>query len=117
MGNTSSSQSYDTQSNLAKKLAQKRPLLIAFLQPSCGLCKSLEPQLAQTEASGVQVARLDSSNAVAWAPEMLAYNIEAVPCFVLLDHQGRALGKSDLPRNTLQMQHALTTLLSKSYTS
>jgi hypothetical protein len=26
---------------------------------------------------------------------------------------GRALGKSDLPRNTLQMQNALNTLLSK----
>lgn len=47
MGNTSSSQLYDTQSDLAKKLAQKRPVLIAFLQPSCGLCKSLEPHLAQ----------------------------------------------------------------------
>lgn len=109
------------------------------------------PTFTQTEASGVQVARLDSSNAVAWAPEMLAYNVEAVPCFVLLDRKGnfsskslllisifsfpavatvlsfcfanfnfslffstgRALGKSDLPRNTPQMQHALTTLLSK----
>jgi thiol-disulfide isomerase/thioredoxin len=47
MGNASSSQSYDTQPDLAKKLAQSQPIVIAFLQPSCGLCRSLEPQLAQ----------------------------------------------------------------------
>ena len=51
---------------------------------------------SQTEASGVQVARLDSSNAVAWAPEMLAYNVEAVPCFILLDCKGNYCGNESL---------------------
>lgn len=120
MGLLPSPRQYDSQEHLAAKLAEGRPTVLAFLSPSCGLCRSLEPQLTQVsnqseptschraaplprrvpqltpitrrpqvETSGLQVARLDSSDATAWAPEMLAYRVEAVPCFVLLDSQGK----------------------------
>lgn len=87
MGATLSAQAappYDTQSTLAAKLAADRPCLLAFLAPSCGLCASLAPSIAAVEQSGVAcVARLDSSASQAWAPELLAYTVDAVPCFVL----------------------------------
>lgn len=34
------------------------------------------------------MARVNSLDARTWAPEMLAYDVEAVPCLVLLDSKG-----------------------------
>ena len=49
MGNSPSAPSYDTQSSLAEKLLQKQPIVIAFLSPSCGLCRAIEPRLAEVK--------------------------------------------------------------------
>jgi thioredoxin-related protein len=42
--------------------------------------------------------------------QMLAYNIESVPCFVLLDKQGRAVCKTPQPASREQMEAALQQL-------
>lgn len=51
-------------------------------------CKILAAFLMQIEGQGYSIVRVDCSKTVEWAPEMLAYNVEMVPCFVLLDAQG-----------------------------
>ena len=42
----------------------------------------------QAAAAGVQVLRLNSEDTGAWTPELLAYDVQAVPCLILLDDRG-----------------------------
>lgn len=44
--------------------------------------------LFQAEDRGRTVARVNALQPDVWAPEMLAYDIDTVPCFVLLDSNG-----------------------------
>ena len=121
-GPSAPAQRYDSPAAVAAILAQHRPTLLAFLSPSCGLCKSLHPELVQVSAQDVAAAasggwplapppalallkrhvrcsQVEQGGALAvaqinamqdrqWAPEMLAYSVETVPCFVLLDGRG-----------------------------
>jgi hypothetical protein len=64
----------------------------------------------QAEAGGLTVARLNSAEPTLWAPEMISFGIEAVPCFVLVDSRGMALGKSGPPTSKERMLSALRTL-------
>jgi hypothetical protein len=116
------------------------PLVLAFVSPACGLCRALEPDLRevrmrglasndarrarappphlplaaaapQAEARGAAVARLDATDAGAWAPELLALGVDAVPCALLVDVRGRALCRTPPPRSAPQMKRALSELL------
>jgi len=49
---------------------------------------AIKHQYVQVEENGIPVARLNSLESYTWAPEMIAYGVEAVPCIVLLDSQG-----------------------------
>ena len=62
----------------------------------------------------LQVARLNASDPASWAPEMIAYNVENVPHFVLLNARGQAVAASLPSPLRDHMAHALTTLTRKS---
>lgn len=101
--------------------------LVFFTSPRCGLCRSLAPDVrrARDEHAGwldVVEVTADSGNGggngngngpSAWAPEMLAYGVEAVPCFVLLSGRegGRAVARSGRPRGKAHAQRSLAALV------
>jgi hypothetical protein len=66
---------------------------------------------AQAEARGAAVARLNATDAGAWAPELLALGVDAVPCALLVDARGRALCRTPPPRSAPQMTRALAELI------
>ncbi|KAI3438646.1 hypothetical protein D9Q98_001068 [Chlorella vulgaris] len=108
------SRTYDAQPELASKMAQQQSLIVAFMSPQCGLCASLRPaldQVASSRASELQVAVLNAQLDKQWAPEMLAYNVETVPCFVLLNAAGNAVCKTPPPRSRQQMEAALSEMV------
>lgn len=65
------------------------------------------------ERGDVKVVEIDSLNKDDWAPELIRYNIEKVPCFVLLNSRGRAIGKTEDPINVDFMRDALNVLITK----
>jgi len=65
----------------------------------------------QIEKSGVLVARIDSSKAATWAPELIGYDVETVPCFVLLDRKGRAVGRTIAPYSRDKMKRGIELLV------
>lgn len=65
----------------------------------------------QVESSVLSVAKLNTMEPHQWAPEMLAYGIETVPCFVYVNKRGRAIGKSATPTSKVQMLKSLQTLV------
>lgn len=95
---------FDSQAEVAAKLASKKPCLLAFMSPQCGLCASLRPSLREVEqAGGVRVAWIDATLDRVWAPELLRYDVEAVPCLVLLRGDGHAVCKTGQPSTARQM--------------
>ncbi|KAL9446128.1 hypothetical protein AB3S75_013909 [Citrus x aurantiifolia] len=46
-----------------------------------------------------------------WLPELLHYDINYVPCFVLLDKDGKALGKTGIPSSRLHVVAGISHLL------
>lgn len=107
---------YDSPDAAARKLSRNSSTIVAFLSPSCGLCRYLEPtiqqvlrliasdkiyfwnifkptllmrkKLLQAEAAGIPIIRISTADSLTWAPELLAYDVETVPCLVLLNEQG-----------------------------
>lgn len=65
------------------------------------------------ERGELKVVEIDSLNRDEWAPELIRYNIEKIPCFVLLDSTGRAIGKTGDPISVDFMRDALETLIAK----
>lgn len=88
------------------------------------------------------VARLDASQSLQWAPEaslrawkeacakelqlqfrsshflapllqVLSYDVQEVPCFVLVDASGRAVCKSATPQSKQQMERAVASMLER----
>lgn len=53
----------------------------AFVSPMCGPCRQMEPALAQLEAKGVPLRRIDITRQPELARKL---GIQAVPCFVLV---------------------------------
>lgn len=62
---------------------------------------ALCPQVEQ--AGGVRVAWIDATLDRVWAPELLRYDVEAVPCLVLLRGDGHAVCKTGQPSTARQM--------------
>ena len=54
------------------------------------------------------MARLSVDHEDQWLPEMLHYNVEQVPCLVLLDRRGNALCKTNRPRSLRHMEDSLS---------
>uniref|UniRef100_A0A7R9YYD1 Thioredoxin domain-containing protein n=1 Tax=Chlamydomonas euryale TaxID=1486919 RepID=A0A7R9YYD1_9CHLO len=96
-------------------LSERRPRMLFFYSRACSLCKQLAPRLeaavVDSAAPPVAAVPICCDNQLAWAPEMLHYDVQQVPCFVLLNEDGVAVGKSGEPRDLLQMTEAMEFLL------
>ena len=96
-----------------RKPINSKGILLSFLSPTCGLCNSLRGTLEDIQDQNkVDIVRIDSSKVDVWGPELIRYNIETVPCFVLLDHTGNAVGKTVAFENKQVVEKALKSLLS-----
>lgn len=88
-------------------------VLLSFLSPTCGICKELQRGILQDTQlqAKVDIVKIDSSKVDVWGPELIRYNIETVPCFVLLDHTGNAVGKTAVFAHTQVVEKALESLI------
>lgn len=103
------------QAALARALeSRQRHTLLYFYSSRCALCQSLAPEVDEagsSNASLLDVARICTDDQLAWAPEMLNYDVESVPCMVLLNTAGDAIAKSSAPRSRPHMTSALNSLV------
>lgn len=99
---------------LALALASgKEATLIEFYSPKCTLCNSLLNFVSEMEnrnSEWLNVVMADAENEK-WLPELLHYDIRYVPCFVLLDKNGRALAKTGVPNSRLHVIAGFSHLL------
>lgn len=99
---------------LASALASgKAATVVEFYSPKCRLCNSLLDLVLEVEARNsdwVNFVLVDAEND-RWLPELLHYDINYVPCFVLLDKRGRALAKTGVPSSRLHVVAGLFHLL------
>ncbi|KAH7314622.1 hypothetical protein KP509_21G011300 [Ceratopteris richardii] len=95
---------------LALALSLKKPAtVLEFYSPKCSLCRSLLPTILKVESQNsewLSIVMADVENKL-WLPEVLLYDINYVPCFVLLDSSGTAVAKTATPFSRL---HVLTGL-------
>jgi thioredoxin-like negative regulator of GroEL len=85
----------EQQRGLARALAARdRHCLLYFYSSACPLCAAVAPEVAAAGAAGGALAvapiRCDANDQAAWAPEMMHYGVQRVPCFVLLAPGGAA---------------------------
>ncbi|KAH9758397.1 Thioredoxin domain-containing protein [Citrus sinensis] len=76
--------------------SRKEATVIEFYSPKCSLCNSLIAFVTEVESRNsnwLNIVMADAENEK-WLPELLHYDINYVPCFVLLDKDGKALGKT-----------------------
>ncbi|KAL5204998.1 hypothetical protein ABZP36_009869 [Zizania latifolia] len=95
---------------LAAALASGRAsTVLEFYSPRCHLCASLQGLVRELEddADGRASFVLADAEDDQWLPELLHYDIRYVPCFVLLDKNGRALAKTGVPTSR---QHVIAGL-------
>ncbi|KAG9137084.1 hypothetical protein Leryth_011916 [Lithospermum erythrorhizon] len=79
----------------------KDATVLEFYSPKCSLCNSLAPFVNEVEnrnSDWVNIVMADAENEQ-WLPELLHYDINYVPCFVLLDKNGMALAKTGVPHS------------------
>ncbi|KAK2992315.1 hypothetical protein RJ640_020308 [Escallonia rubra] len=99
---------------LASALASgKEATVLEFYSPKCRLCNSLLGFLLEVEnrnAGWLNIVMADAENEK-WLPELLHYDIQYVPCFVLLDKNGRALAKTGVPSSRLHVLAGVSHLL------
>ncbi|KAG6749151.1 thioredoxin-like protein HCF164 [Populus alba x Populus x berolinensis] len=91
----------------------KEATVLEFYSPRCRLCNSLLNFVLEVEgrnSSWLNVVMADAENDK-WLPELLHYDIKYVPCFVLLDQNGRALAKTGIPSSRLHVVAGLSHLL------
>ncbi|XP_074279286.1 uncharacterized protein LOC141604720 [Silene latifolia] len=102
------------QRGLANALASgKDATVIEFYSPKCSLCNSLLGFVLDVETRNLDwlnVVFADAENDK-WLPELLHYDIKYVPCFVILDKHGRALGKTGVPHSRLHVVAGVSHLL------
>ncbi|CAD7697334.1 unnamed protein product [Ostreobium quekettii] len=100
--------------HLARALGSGRHALVLFYSKNCRLCRALQPVVDEAEAceaDWMRVVRVCTDSDQEWAPEILHYGIEHVPCLVMLQPGGNAISKSGSPRNLQHMRETLELLL------
>eukprot|EP00250_Pteridium_aquilinum_P006513 c16415_g1_i1 orf=169-822(-) len=99
---------------LALALSSRKPAtVLEFYSPKCTLCRSLLPSVLEVEsrnAAWLNIVMADVENKL-WLPEVLLYDINYVPCFVLLDSNRTALAKTGSPFSRLHVVTGLSYLL------
>ncbi|CAL1410841.1 unnamed protein product [Linum trigynum] len=91
----------------------KQATVLEFYSPKCKLCNSLVNFVTEVEkrnSDWVSVVMADAENEK-WLPELLHYDIKYVPCFVMLDKNGKAVGKTGVPSSRLHVVAAISHLL------
>jgi thiol-disulfide isomerase/thioredoxin len=87
--------------------------LLEFYSPRCTLCQSLlkvVQDVERREGDWLRIVMADVENKK-WLPEASLYEINYVPCFVLLDSQGTALAKTGVPHSRMHVLKGLSYLL------
>ncbi|KAJ4755840.1 Thiol:disulfide interchange protein txlA [Rhynchospora pubera] len=111
---TAASQGEAEQRALAAALKSgKEATVLEFYSPKCRLCNSLLGLVLDLERRNedwVSFVLADAENEQ-WLPELLHYDIKYVPCFVLLDNNGKALAKTGVPTSRLHVIAGLHHLL------
>ncbi|KAF5195739.1 Thiol:disulfide interchange protein TxlA-like protein [Thalictrum thalictroides] len=99
---------------LALALASgKEATVLEFYSPKCRLCNSLlnfTMEMEKRNSDWLSIVMADAENEQ-WLPELLHYDIRYVPCFVLLDKQGRALAKTGIPSSRMHVVAGLSHLI------
>ncbi|KAL9449280.1 hypothetical protein AB3S75_011248 [Citrus x aurantiifolia] len=93
--------------------SRKAATVIEFYSPKCSLCNSLIAFVTEVESRNsnwLNIVMADAENEK-WLPELLHYDINYVPCFVLLDKDGKALGKTGIPSSRLHVVAGISHLL------
>ncbi|XP_076904578.1 uncharacterized protein LOC143560078 [Bidens hawaiensis] len=91
----------------------KEATVIEFYSPKCSLCNSMVEFVGHVESKNddwLNIVMADAENDK-WLPELLHYDIKYVPCFVLLDKDGNALGKTGVPNSRLHVVAGVSHLL------
>ncbi|KAM0032757.1 putative Thioredoxin domain-containing protein [Helianthus debilis subsp. tardiflorus] len=91
----------------------KEATVVEFYSPKCSLCNSMVEFVGHVEsknADWLNIVMVDAENDK-WLPELLHYDINYVPCFVLLDKQGNALAKTGIPHSRLHVVAGVSHLL------
>ncbi|NP_001237694.1 uncharacterized protein LOC100527038 [Glycine max] len=91
----------------------KEATLLEFYSPKCRLCNSLLKFVSEVEtrnSNWLNIVMADAENPN-WLPELLSYDVSYVPCFVLLDNNGKALAKTGVPNSRLHVIAGLPHLL------
>nr|GMC48113.1 thioredoxin-like protein HCF164, chloroplastic [Ipomoea batatas]GMC56124.1 thioredoxin-like protein HCF164, chloroplastic [Ipomoea batatas] len=91
----------------------KEATVLEFYSPACQLCNSLLTFVTEVEkrnSDWLNIVYVDATNDQ-WLPELLNYNINYVPCFVLLDKHGKALAKTGVPNSRLHVVAGVSHLL------
>ncbi|XP_014512469.1 uncharacterized protein LOC106771083 isoform X1 [Vigna radiata var. radiata] len=111
---TTLTQSEAEQRAFASALASaKEATLVEFYSPKCRLCNSLLKFVSEVETRNshwLNIVMADAENPN-WLPELLHYDVSYVPCFVLLDHNGKALAKTGVPSSRLHVIAGISHLL------
>ncbi|KAK9842069.1 hypothetical protein WJX81_006982 [Elliptochloris bilobata] len=82
------------------------------------MCSQLRKPLAALEEqhkAWLAVARLCTDDEEIWALELLRYNVDYVPSFVLLNPQGEALAKTIRPRSPQHLLDSLHLLVQRAH--
>ncbi|KAI3978967.1 hypothetical protein MKX01_016142 [Papaver californicum] len=99
---------------LALALASgKEATVMEFYSPKCRLCNSLLDYVMEIESRNsdwLNIVMADAENEK-WLPELLHYDVRYVPCFVLLDKDGRALAKTGVPTSRMHVVAGLSHLI------
>ncbi|KAJ4883361.1 Thioredoxin superfamily protein [Raphanus sativus] len=93
--------------------SEKDATVLEFYSPKCRLCNSLLGFVLEVEkrnSNWLSVTMADAENEK-WFPELLHYDIKYVPCFVLLDKNGRALAKTGVPSSRAHVIAGISHLL------
>ena len=93
----------------AALVSARATTVLEFYSPRCRLCSSLQGLVRELEDGGNASASFVFADAEddRWLPELLHYDVRYVPCFVLLDKNGRALAKTGVPTSR---QHVIAGL-------
>ncbi|KAF5833995.1 hypothetical protein DUNSADRAFT_9480 [Dunaliella salina] len=81
--------------------------LLFFKSRACALCSRLETHVQQ---ASMPVVRICADKDRQWATEILTYDVDRVPAFVLCNQKGEAIAKSGHPKGFQHMCASLDCL-------